>query len=188
GVTANRRRRAHAFEHGERRENLRYLERARNAEPRDLAGWAAGYLLALEPDRAFARAQVPGDHVDERGFARAVGADDAHGLVRRHADGNVTRGRQRAEGLFQIANGQDIAHDGRAFRRRNRVNSEPRPSGTKRIVTNSAEPSIICQNCGTTSAANERIPSNSSEPTKAAATEPAPARMATNMKLPDVVQ
>ncbi len=65
---------------------------------------------------------------------------------------------------------------------------EPRPSGRNRIVSSSAEPRMSCQVPGSRSTAIERTSSNTSEPTKAAATEPAPARMVTNTKPPEVVQ
>src|SRR5674476_246910 len=132
---------------------------------------------------------MPGDHIDEGGLAGAVGPDHADGLLGRHADGDVVSGHQRAEGLFQIAEGENGAH-GRCTspRRLSRETSEPRPSGRNRIVSSSTEPSVICHRPGITSTANERTASNTSEPTKAAATEPAPARIVTKTKLPDVVQ
>ena len=63
--------------------------------------------MLLEADRALRRPQMAGDHVDERGLAGAVGADDADGLLRRHVERDVARGDDRAEGLFQIAHGED---------------------------------------------------------------------------------
>jgi hypothetical protein len=56
------------------------------------------------------------------------------------------------------------------------------------MVRSSAVPSVICHKSGMTSAASERSASKQSEPTKAAAIEPAPARIVTKTKLPDVVQ
>ena len=56
------------------------------------------------------------------------------------------------------------------------------------MVSSSAEPRMICHAPGTRSTAIERTSSNASEPTKLAATEPAPARMVTNTKPPEVVQ
>ena len=47
---------------------------------------------------------------------------------------------------------------------------------------------MICQVPGRRSTAIERTSSNTNEPTKAAATEPAPARMVTKTKPPEVVQ
>ncbi len=58
----------------------------------------------LEPDGALGRPQMAGDHVDERGLARTVGPNDAHGLLRWDVEGNVARRHgDRAEGLLQIA-------------------------------------------------------------------------------------
>ena len=56
------------------------------------------------------------------------------------------------------------------------------------MVSSSTEPRMICQVPGSRSTAIERTSSNTNEPTKAAATEPAPARIVTNTKPPEVVQ
>src|SRR5450830_524174 len=148
----------------------------------------AGDLLVLEPDAALGGREMAGDHVDEGGLACTVGADHADGLLGRHADGDVARGHQRAKSFFQIADGENVAHDFASPRRLSRATTEPRPSGRNRMVSSRTDPSVICHSCGMTSKANERTPSNTSEPTKAAATEPAPARMVTKTKPPDVVQ
>ena len=56
------------------------------------------------------------------------------------------------------------------------------------MVSSSTEPRMSCHMPGRRSMATERTSSNTKEPTNAAATEPAPARMVTNTKPPDVVQ
>ena len=56
------------------------------------------------------------------------------------------------------------------------------------MVSNNAEPRMICQVPGIRSTAMVRTSSNTNEPTNAAATEAAPASMVTNTKPPDVVQ
>src|SRR4051812_44091396 len=129
---------------------------------------------------------MPGDHVDEGGLARAVRADDTHRLLGRNGDVDVVRSDERAESLFQIAHREDVAHAPRLLRKR--MNTEPNPPGRNRMVSSSTEPSVICQSPGITSTANERTDSNTTEPMKAAAIEPAPARMVTNTNPPDVVQ
>src|SRR5215813_7416293 len=183
---------AHIVEHAERGKNLRHLERARNPQLRDLARRSACDFLVLEEDRALARFQMPGDHVDESRLAGAVRADHADGLLGRHTDGNVARGYQRTEGLFQIANRENGraagSHGFAPARPRRRPMSEPSPSGRNRIVSKSAEPRVICHKDGMRSTAMERTASKSSEPMKAAATEADPARMVMKTKLPDVVQ
>src|SRR6185437_2952509 len=151
-----------------------------------------------------ARRQMARDHVDEGRLAGAVGTNDTNSLLCRHVDRNIMSGNQRAEGLFHLAHGQDRSRVGRSVNsaphgagsghgtltllRRSRVTSEPRPFGRNRMVTRSTEPRAICHNCGMTSTAKDRALSNNNEPTKAAATEPAPARMVTKRKSPDVVQ
>src|SRR3954469_10232111 len=131
---------------------------------------------------------MAGDHVDERGLPRAVGPDDAHGLLRRDVEGDIARRHNRAEGLLQIAHRKDRGHDPFSGVRPRRENSEPSPSGRNRMVSSSAEPRMSCQKPGRRSMAIERTSSNTREPTKAAATEPTPARMVTNTKPPEVVQ
>src|SRR4029079_995008 len=131
-------------------------------------------------------------HVDEGCLACAVRADHADGLLSRHADGNVARGNQQTEGLFQIAHGENgraaCAHGFAPARPRRRPRSEPNPSGRNKIVSKSAVPRVICHKDGVTSTAMERSASNASEPMNAAAPEADPARMVTKTKLPDVVQ
>src|SRR6185437_10515886 len=102
----------------------------------------------------------------------------------------VARRDHRAERLLEVAHRKDRvrAHDAAPGLRAKRVTSEPSPSGRNRIVNSSTVPRVICHAPGKISTAIERTISNSSEPTKAAATEPAPARMVTNTKPPDVVQ
>jgi hypothetical protein len=99
--------RAHVLEHRERGKDLRDLERARDAEPGDLARRPPGNVAVLEPDGALGRPQMTGDHVDEGGLAGAVGADDADGLLRRNVDRDVARRHDRAERLLEIAHRQD---------------------------------------------------------------------------------
>src|SRR5215467_5810711 len=135
---------------------------------------------------------MAGDHIDESGLAGAVGADHADGLLGRHADGDIARSDQRTEGFFQVTDRENRraagTHDFASARRRRRPTSEPSPSGRNRIVSKSTEPRVICHSDGMTSTAKDRTASNRSEPMNAAATDPAPARMVTKTKLPDVVQ
>src|ERR1700733_200480 len=133
---------------------------------------------------------MTGYHIDESGFAGAVGADHADRLLRRHAEGDIARGGHRAEALAEVADGEDRrVHDASALRRRrSRMTNEPSPWGRNRMVSNSTEPSSICQSWGSTAKANERNDSNASDPTNAGTTDPAPARMVIKTNSPDVVQ
>src|SRR6267143_1171734 len=75
-------------------ERARDLEAAGDAAPRALVGRQARDLLAAEHDRAGLVAQRAGDAVDERGLARAVGADEAEALAFGHLETDL---RQRGE-------------------------------------------------------------------------------------------
>src|SRR5262249_21441438 len=174
-----------------RGKHLCHLERARDAKPRDLAGRPARNVALLEKDAALARAQVTRDHVDEGGLAGAVRPDDSYRLLGRHIERDVPRGNHRAKGLLQVAHGEDwrrwFAHGAFSCRRKRR-HSELSPSGTNRMVRSNTEPRIICQVPGRRLTAMERTSSKMSDATNAPATEPAPARMVTKTKPPDVVQ
>ena len=90
-------------EHRHRREDLRHLERATDAEPGDVAWPQADELLAPKADRPRARVRVAGDQVDERRLARAVRADDAHDLLGRDAHVDVPGGHDLIEQLGEPA-------------------------------------------------------------------------------------
>ena len=63
-------------EHGQAAEQRDVLERARHAERGDRARALAGDVAALERDAAGVGLVEAGDHVEQRGLARAVRADD----------------------------------------------------------------------------------------------------------------
>ena len=64
-------------------------------------------VLAVEPDLSGIGAQQAGQHVEERGLAGAVRADQAVQPVRMHIQMHVRRHDQRAEPLVQAAHRQD---------------------------------------------------------------------------------
>src|SRR5260370_3188153 len=75
------RRQRHIAEQAELAERSRDLKGAREAEMTDLVGAHAADLGTVEPDRAGGRAQRPGDQVEDRALARAIGADQAENLA-----------------------------------------------------------------------------------------------------------
>ena len=89
------------------------LQNAQSLEgPHDLEGPAdacvahaigpqAGDLPSVEPHRAGARRMDAGDHVEDRGLARAVGTDQRVDRAGRHGEADVVHGAQAAEGLAQ---------------------------------------------------------------------------------------
>src|SRR6201995_4960111 len=145
GCATDGARRAHVLEHRQRGEYLRDLKRPGDANTHDLARGQAGDVTLLEVDRSLGRLQMTGNHVDEGGFAGAVGTDHADGLLGRHADGDVAGGYQRAKLFAEIADGEDggAAHGASAWSRLGRDSSEPSPCGRNRMVSSKTEPSSI---------------------------------------------
>jgi hypothetical protein len=60
---------------------LRDLKGAPDAEPGHVAGRQPGDVPPAKQDGAGIGLQIAGDHVDEGGLARAIGADDADRLA-----------------------------------------------------------------------------------------------------------
>ncbi len=89
--------------HGEAHEQLELLERAGETEARPLRRRRAGDLLAAEEDVALLRAQQPGEHVEQRGLAGAVGADEADDARRRDRQADVAHRDQPAEAHGHVA-------------------------------------------------------------------------------------
>src|SRR5581483_6606526 len=66
----------HVLVDAEMAEDVRDLERARDAQARALVRRERGDLAVFEPDPSFARRQQPAQKVEERRLARAVRSDD----------------------------------------------------------------------------------------------------------------
>jgi hypothetical protein len=129
-------------------EDLRHLERARDAGGDDGARRQRGDVAAEEGDAAGARLQIAGDEVDEGCLAGPVGADDADALALGDADIDVVGGDDRAETLVEADDVEQRAHGvavRRARRRAGRWNSDHTPCGRKRIMSSRHTPRIICQ-------------------------------------------
>jgi len=58
---------------------------------------------ALDAHRAGGDLQQPGDHLDGRGLAGAVGAEKTHDLPAGHVEGDALDGLEAAEVLAQVA-------------------------------------------------------------------------------------
>ena len=91
-------------EHGEAAEQGDVLERARHAERRDLARRPARDVAALEHDAAGIRLVEAGDHVEQRGLAGAVGADDREDAALGDVDRHAVDGGDAAEVLGNVRN------------------------------------------------------------------------------------
>ena len=100
----------HVLEHGQAREDVGALEGARQAEPADRVRRPPGDVAAAEIDAAGVRDQVPGDHVEQRGLARAVGADDRRDLAGLHTQAHSAQGLEAAEGpRHSVTSSSDLA-------------------------------------------------------------------------------
>ena len=111
GAGSRRRRRPHArvaadehvLDRRHRAEQADVLERARDAGAVIRSGRLAVMSLPSNDHLARARLVQPGEHVEERRLAGAVGADDRDDRALRHAEGDVVDGGQAAEDLRQAA-------------------------------------------------------------------------------------
>jgi hypothetical protein len=101
-------------DHGQVAEQADVLERSRDPEPRDPVGGRPGDVTTIEPDRARRRLQEPGEHMEERRLARAVGSDHAVDRARRKPQIVVGQRLQSAKRLRQPPNLEEgvAAYDG----------------------------------------------------------------------------
>src|SRR5262249_27157877 len=70
-------------------EQANVLERPREAETCDVLGWQLADIAAVEQDASTAQLEQAGDHVDDRGLACAVRADQPGDPARRNSHGQV---------------------------------------------------------------------------------------------------
>src|SRR5258706_3524261 len=102
----------HVLEDAERAVELRDLERAADAEARDVARRQLGNVASLVADGAAIGLEVAGDHVDEGGLAGAVGADQAHHRILLDGRADLGRRGHRAESLAQALRVKNGGHGG----------------------------------------------------------------------------
>src|SRR6266581_3853916 len=126
----------HRFQRGEVGKEGVDLEGAREAALDACIGPERSDVVRAEQDLAAVRAQHPGDEVDERGLAGAVGPDQrvAHPLRQRELD--VLRHDQRAELLVQF------------FRCKNFATPPSTPLGRNITTATSSRPIQKYQYCG----------------------------------------
>jgi len=96
-------------------EQLRDLERTRNAEPRDLSRRASGDIEPIEDDRTAVRFEIAGDQVHKCGFAGAVGTDQADFLPGRNVQRQGIGSNDSAEALVESVHGEHWIHDDTSF-------------------------------------------------------------------------
>ncbi len=88
-----------ADRHGMKR--LGDLKSAADAPAKPLLRGGEGDGLALEQDDAAIRPELPADHVEDGGFAGAVGADQRDHLAALHGKADLARRDDAAEGFAQ---------------------------------------------------------------------------------------
>ncbi len=132
---------AHVLERRQVAEHAEDLERTAEPEADATVHRQMRDVVAIEHDPTGIRAEQSGQHVEQRGFAGAVRADQAVQPVGMHIELDIRRHDQRAESLVQTAHRQD-----RLVRRACRV---ARRRGTARSAPGAAE----CRNAPGSSAA-----------------------------------
>ncbi len=124
---------------------VRWKERPMPSRQRS-CGRDAGDVAPLEDHPARVGPQVPGDEVEERGLAGAVGPDDGADRALRHREAHAAYGLEAVEALGDVA---DLKH-GRSLRRvqRQRLSAAPaRPPGNTKSSRTRMLPSTSGQYC-----------------------------------------
>ena len=97
------------LQHAQPLEGLHDLEGAADARVADEVGPEARDLPAVQADGAGIGAVDAGDHVEDRGLAGAIGADQRVDCASRHAEGDIVHGAQAAEVLADAGKFQTSA-------------------------------------------------------------------------------
>ena len=135
----------HVLQHGHVHEQPQRLERARDPEPGDDVRRPARDRLCCprlgdEPDVSRARLVHAGDHVEDRGLARAVRPDDADHLTLADLQVQLGQGAQPAERQGQPVELENGAHVATSTRR-----CPSSPCGRAIIITMRIAPIISCR-------------------------------------------
>src|SRR5579885_1091106 len=131
---------AQVLRHRHAAERPRKLEAAGDTQPGALIGREPIERLAVERHGAGLVAQHAGDAVDERAFARAIGADEAQALSAPHLEIDAVERDEAAEALAEPADlEQRVAH----ARLRRRTSQRPRmPFGATTTKNTNSAPTI----------------------------------------------
>ena len=84
-------------------EQFDVLEGAGDAQAGDFMGCDARQGLALKQDLTLGRGVDAADQVEDRGFARAVGADQGEDFTLAHLEADLVDGQQAAKTNGQVA-------------------------------------------------------------------------------------
>jgi len=107
------------FQDRELGENTGNLERADDPPPENVGSGKMGYIFPFEENMPGIRGKHPGNQVEERGFARAVGPDDGLQFLLIEGKGQVMNRGQPAEvfgQIFQLEDGRIVlGHTGKTL-------------------------------------------------------------------------
>src|SRR5262249_39446463 len=102
----------------------------------------AGNILAHEQDFAGARREQPGEEIDQRGLAGAIGPDDRDQLARMHGHADLNERAEGAIGLADLARFEQQGHAAfLAILRRRSVANPAMPSGNAMTISAKIAPS-----------------------------------------------
>ncbi len=129
------------LQHAQPLERLHELEGASDAGVAGAIGPQAGDHLAVQADGAGVGREDAGDHVEDRGLARAVGSDQGVDGASRNAETHVVHGAQAAEALADIGELESCAaHFGRSAKPSFPASHGHTPAGRYITITSSARP------------------------------------------------
>ena len=100
----------HVLQGGQSGEQTYGLEGSGHAQADNLVRLASHQGDIAEQDAARIGRIITGDQVEHRGFARAVGADDAHNAAFLHGEGYVVHGHQAAESFGDVFQAEQGVH------------------------------------------------------------------------------
>src|SRR5206468_7985038 len=125
-------------QHGEAGKEVRTLERARDTAPRHRVRGQPRDGPAVEDDAPSAGRELAGDHVEEGGLARPVGADDGAALARLEGERHAGQRGERTEGSGDAVNGEEGEGHERTPTRPRRAPTMP--PGAKRTKSTKVSP------------------------------------------------
>src|SRR5207249_2450286 len=128
-------RHAQVVQHAHAREGLGDLEAARQTEPYAPVRGIRADVAPFEADAALLVPERPGNAVDERALARAVGSDQSYALARAHGEVDAFERGEAAESLHYPRYFEQGFRHHRPLRRRQASTQPMMPLGAR--VTNS---------------------------------------------------
>ena len=98
------------LEHRHARIDIDALEGSRQPQLDDAMWRRPGDILALETDRAAVQTEMPGDQIEQRRLARAIGADNGMFLALFQIDRDVVNGDEAFKNFVRLVGLQHCFH------------------------------------------------------------------------------